>query len=458
MNEVLANSAMASLSNSTLIIVTIVFTLLHIGLLACIIFFKKKLHPMYYMLLIFGTMLYVSPFYNVTCSNTGRWLRLYVVVLTAVIGLLFYRPKQIGFPAKVAIFFAVFMIFNSVRENSAVIAITYKGIFLLCIMSGIMIAHSVRDQTKVLKQLRWFVALMFVYSFFFIHYIGTVSGSGRLLYGAIGPMALGISAGSALVLCAYVGMYDSAKVWKIISVFVCIVLGVVILLTGSRGPALSTACGCFCVALPLFKHPGRLAVVVFLVAVGVVVVANSGIDTSLFARAAGLDTSQGSVTEDVTNGRLAIWYSALAGFRQNPIIGCGILRTGLASGRTFGNPHSIYVQILAENGLVGSAIFIICCILIAYCLFIVYTRGGKKPEIGTLRSLPMACIAVACVYGLTETDSLYGTRFAALLFSIGVGYLDWMYLAIKNPQTARQAVLVRRSSRPPQQLPSENPA
>jgi len=444
MNEVLYTpTTLVSLPGSTLVTVAIVFTVLHFGLLACIIFFRKQLHPMYYLLLVFGSMLQISPFYDVNCSHTGRWLRLYVVAITAVVGLILYRPKRLGLPAKLALIFAVFMMFNSIRRNASVISIVYRALLVLCLFDGIAIAHCLRDQVKVFKQLRFFIAMMTVYSAFMVYYIACFYHGGRLLYGRIGPMDAGSSAGCALIICLYIAAWGSSRKWKPLAIFSCIVLGLFMLLTGSRGPTLSTICGCLCLVLPLSKRPGQMFMLLLLVAIGLSVVLYIGVDADHFMmRAVGISVTREGA-RDITTGRLEIWYNVLAGFRQNPIIGCGSVNT---SGVYQSSAHSAYVQIISEHGLVGTFFFLLFASVLGYCLFFVLSRAKKIPEIGSLRYFALACIVFPAIYGIAQSTILYGTKFPTLLLALGIGYFDWMYLAVKKPRVATETILVKKRS------------
>ena len=70
--------------------------------------------------------------------------------------------------------------------------------------------------------------------------------------------------------------------------------------------------------------------------------------------------------------------------------------------------------------------------------------GKKRPEIGPLRCLPIGCLAFAGIFGLGEASTLYGTTFSGVLLMLGIGYTDWMYQVIRQPQSATNRFLIKR--------------
>lgn len=447
MNQILASPQMVSLSSSTLVVVAIMFAILHFAFLACIILFKKRLHPMYFLLMVTVTMFYLSPFYNVTGSNVGRWLRFYLVVLTPIVGLVLYRPKRIGFPAIMALVFAVFMTLNAARASDAFVAMTYKGLFLCALISGIVIAHCVQGQAKVFKQLHWLVALMVLYAANFVYYIANsaasgTGGLGRLLYGNLGPLCFAIPFSVILVICAFVMMYDKSTRWKIAAAFVCVVAGTVILLTGSRGPTFASLGACLCMAIPLSKRPVQLIIVLLFIAIGIGIVVSLEVEFPRLMRALGL--AENVAGSNVFSNRMEIWKAAIQTFLKYPILGAGYARSGLLAAQTGGAPMgSAYIEILAEGGIVGGLLFFTTVIAMMKCLFTVFKKGAKHPEFNALRCLPVGLCVYAVLLGIGTAEIFRGTSLSALGLGLAVGFTDAIYLAVKSGQ-AQSRVLIKR--------------
>ncbi|MGD9125998.1 MAG: O-antigen ligase family protein [Planctomycetia bacterium] len=437
-----------SLPSEAVVGVLVAFVVLHAVLLACICFFRKQIHPMYFMLLVISTMFYVSPFSMIAVSEAGRWLRVYLIVMTALIGLLLYRPKRLGPPAKVALIYAVFMILTAAKTGNAAafVGVVYKLIFMLSLIACLAIAHSVRDPKQLYRQLHWFIGLMVIYAANYVFYIATNPSAlnNRFNYEDIGVMRLAISVASVAVISMFVTMYDTSKIWKIAAAFVTVVMGMVILLTGSRGPTFALFFASLCMFIPLVKRPGLLISFVLLIAIGVAIVAYSGLEISYLERAIGLETSG---SQDITTGRLAVWKQNMVGFYQHPLLGCGFMETGMQGGRL----HSSYVQLIAEGGLVGMCFFLLLCVSILYALIVVFKKGKNHPEVGTLRMLPIGCLIFAAPIGIVESSLVYGTNLNAVVLMLGIGYLDWMYLAIKHPVKKAQSkiILVRKKNAEP---------
>ena len=436
-----------SLPTETLIAVIVAFFLLHVGILVCIGFFKKQIHPMYFMLLVISTMFYASPFDTVTVSEAGRWFRVYLLVLTALIGLVLYFPKRLGPPAKFALLYAAFTVVNAAKtfDAAALIGVIYKLIFLLSLVACISMAHSVRDPKKLFKQFHWFVGLMVVYAVNYIVYMAMHSSmlvNARFYYGNVRTMLLAVSVGSVAVICVFVALYDTSKKWRIISAFVAITMTLLVLLSGSRGPTLALTLSCFCMVLPMVKRPGLLVTCVLVVGIGAAIIVASGMETSQIERAFGVvDISQGSSLAEASNNRFEIWRSSMSGFYENPVLGCGFIETGLKNAT---GGLSSYVQLFVEGGLIGTALFLLFLFVTLYCLVRVLIKGRNSPEVGGLRMLPVGAFVFTGFVGITESTLLYGTNLNAILLMLAIGYLDWMYLAIKSPQPVQQTILVRR--------------
>lgn len=58
---------------------------------------------------------------------------------------------------------------------------------------------------------------------------------------------------------------------------------------------------------------------------------------------------------DITNGRLDLWFYSFSEFKNRPLLGLGFKNIYKVTGV---DVHNVYIQVLAEAGIVGFVIFI----------------------------------------------------------------------------------------------------
>ncbi|MDV7785565.1 O-antigen ligase family protein [Enterococcus gallinarum] len=185
-----------------------------------------------------------------------------------------------------------------------------------------------------------------------------------------------------------------------------ILLGFICLLTtGKRGHLLSIVLAFLVVLFLFFKKQKQyrkyFIVIVTLLLMGVIVLLNTSYFQIILLKFYSLLDSG-----DLTNGRLALWNYTIQLFENNPLIG-----TGFGSIREIFNmeAHNIYLQILAETGVIGFIIYIF--------LFISMFRESIKyynsKNINVLISLFVQCFFL--FYGLTG-NPLYDSGFMLCYF------------------------------------------
>lgn len=127
----------------------------------------------------------------------------------------------------------------------------------------------------------------------------------------------------------------------------------------------------------------------------------SGVGTLLVSRLQAVS----SVLDTGITGRLEIWRAVLTQFVAHPLFGVGIKGTEaltLSFTENAANPHNVYVQILAELGLVGAALF---ALLVGYLVWKLWRAGNVLPV--PLRSTAWGLLAAVCCYlvqSLTQAE------------------------------------------------------
>jgi len=141
-----------------------------------------------------------------------------------------------------------------------------------------------------------------------------------------------------------------------------------LLATNSRGSLLGLCFGLFVFSLGLTLKQG-LWFLGSLVLVGLIAVVVVDPETfSHFETIIGFASSGGEVADKSTEGRLASWAVAISLFKENPFFGVGVgnfslyyqdraLELGLIFRGEGRSTHSLYLEFLAEQGIVGLTFF-----------------------------------------------------------------------------------------------------
>jgi len=201
--------------------------------------------------------------------------------------------------------------------------------------------------------------------------------SGRMYFFEANPIPLAVLFSVGLIV-AIVGtlehLWENSRLGKAYSVIIIPVLLYSLLLTASRGPLIALIVGLasyfvFC-GRSIWRMILRLALTTtVLVTVGVL---SPVIWNFLFQRAP-IPNIDYYNPEFILRGlptleRLEKYLTAIAFFKQNPLFGIGTSGFGLLT--EFGYPHNIFLEIAAENGLLGLIVF-------GYFLMVVTHHGFR---------------------------------------------------------------------------------
>lgn len=175
----------------------------------------------------------------------------------------------------------------------------------------------------------------------------------------------------------------------------------------------------------------KIATMCIVVLIGFTVIA------SVFPNLAGFLTrfSEGSDSGDVTNGRIGLWMAAWAAFLEHPLFGNGwyyfyhnyLIITESA------HVHNVYIQLLAETGIIGFACFVTFFVISFYRTFKCISscrKGIIKLQQWHLRLLAISlcyqtffllyCVTGTCLYEVN-------TMFPYFFFCMVGNYLWRLY-------------------------------
>ena len=129
-----------------------------------------------------------------------------------------------------------------------------------------------------------------------------------------------------------------------------------------------------------------------------------------------LDRSEDPVT--TAEGRMMAWTGALIAFTQHPLIGIGSrnLQTVMFDFVDEANvaAHNAYLQILAENGVVGFVLF--------FGPFVFLLRYAWKSKTDRVVLAALLALLVFCIHGLFDNLMIVGEPSCVLLFFCALGF------------------------------------
>ena len=227
----------------------------------------------------------------------------------------------------------------------------------------------------------------------------------------------------------------------------CLVLGFGILLSGSRAGTLGALVSSGSILLIAGHGQRRLrlgvaAFAVVLVALGILQFLPSGRTAydRLIGRVAELSLTGESVGLEIDQRRRDLWEFGLTLFQENPISGVGLRRfeaESVARGgfRRVWDPHSAFIQVLAETGLLGAVPF---AVLLGHVGWILVRNKKTLP-----RHLNVWKAVFAGAFFGMVVYSIFGTAQYARFFWIPVAFAALLELEERRSAHQDSAVAAR---------------
>lgn len=179
-----------------------------------------------------------------------------------------------------------------------------------------------------------------------------------------------------------------------IDIFICIMLLIALILTGKRAHFLFMIISLFLIYLysaiktkkiKEFYKTFAIALTIIAAIIGIMYIIN----VDIFIKRI-YDTIIGILQgKDISNGRTILYKEAWSNFLENPIFGIGWRQfsekyMGILINGKKSHPHNIYLQLLAETGIVGFTLFIIPLIYViikTIKILSIILEKNKKNEI-----------------------------------------------------------------------------
>lgn len=386
----------------------------HIVLLYAVM--TKRFNVLYYITAVFAFMAPVSTASALEQVGLFKYGRVYLSVLAVVVGMVFLRLMRFG-PASIAfIAFIMYYFSGALWGPETLQGILYKGLFAAVFLSGVIVANGTNNLIDLKVGLRTLAIGGAAFAVFIMMELvrnpDAISAIGRLYAFGINPNRIGHTSAPMLIIATCLALHDSSKAWRMFGYGLMGALALIILYTGSRGAVGMALIGSSIVAAPIVKRPGLFLTSVVFVAV----IAYIGF---------GLieEHARTRLAEIPAHIRETVWGMAMEYFREAPVFGQGWVHTPTIFPSTQ-NMHSIYMQVLAELGLVGIFLFVVTLAFVGIKILSAWRYAIQFPAAKPYAFVMIGFFAAIFAHGVVESATFVGTTVNAVLLGWAIGMID----------------------------------
>ena len=404
---------LTNLTFNALAILVMGVVISHVGLIAM----SRWLNPI---ALIAGAYFVIGPLSSASdlpFVGVLKYGRVYVTLLLLFVAFFVVRLYRLRATAVAFLLFVGFYVMAALWSNLPVAALKYKGLYGLAVLSGFMLAYSIRDFRDLELSLRILLVAASVFAGIivvqFLRNPAALIQNERLALWNMNPNRVGQALVAMLILTAYIALYDRSVLWRRTAYIVGSVLGIMLIYTGSRAAAGATLIGCFIVAIPMIRQPGKLAFIGILV----------GITVLIALRASEVAGTERLLDTNLEN-RQGVWGAAMNHWKESPIYGKGWVYNIIGDRAATANMHSMYLQTIVEAGIFGGILMV---------LAMVYVVNAGRRLLRYVRELdlvvPSAYLALGYVvaifvHGAVESGTLLGSTLNAMMLPFALGLFD----------------------------------
>jgi len=376
-----------------------------------------------------GAFLIVAPLSLATdleAAPTLKYVRVAICMTGAFVAVLGGAAGQLRLAAGALMAFAVFYSLAPIWSQYPLQGVLYKTVFLSALILGMCVGVSWRSREELKNGLRLLASLAAVASLIVLYqYRGSpeaMTRLGRLAAFGINANAIGMTASGYLLITIFLAMNERG-IWRIVGSLGSGILVILLIATGSRGGLAMAVLGASIQFIPWMKRPGRLVGIGAILAV--ILLAFSGdIDPTAVDR----------LTSDV-NTRSGMWQAGLRLFFQSPVVGHGWISSG---GRSTSNLQNLYLQILAETGIVGGVLFLLGAFGMAG--LIRRLSGRIYPVDRPVYYFALGLMVALVVHGMAESALILGSTVNTMLFGFALGlfqnlFSQTMFLHGRQPES-----------------------
>ena len=360
-----------------------------------------------------------------TATQEIKIVRLAITATMAGMGLFVYRSDSFRGMTKGFTAFAILFTISSLWSDDIRWALFNKGMFLLAVLGGIYMATTTRNKDELSKGIRVLaftgtLAGFLLFLAYLINPDANTSGD-RLAVAGMNANTIGSSAAPMFILSFFLGLSHQGFKTRLFCFGSATLLAIIILGTGSRGATLMALVGTLIATKPFLQKRAFSIILSVAIPLGILQVVSLSMGTSLANKIPGLSRATNFSSLKGHNNRAGMWKYAIKQWNTNRLIGIGWLHFNKS--KATANCHNLYLQILAETGILGAVIMTGVLIQILLRTQVVKHElfGTATPE---LLALPMGLLASIAVHGMVEASALFGTTCLPLLLGYSIGLID----------------------------------
>ncbi len=345
--------------------------------------------------------------------------RIYVTLLMLLLAFTVVRVSSIRPLSSLFLAFIAFFTASALWSDMPMDALKYKGLYALMVLAGLLIGNSVRSLDELHDGVRMFALAGLVFVAFIMFQVVTnpaaISRVGRLAAWGMNGNRIGQTAAPLLTICGYLALYDPKRLWKLLGYGTGVMLGIIIIYTGSRGAAVEALVGSFLVGIPLLRRPAVFVLVL---------VFFSGTAFLAFRYSGAEERATDRFFDPSLETREDPWTEGMRYFHQAPVGGNGwVTHEGeVGKPESTTNFHSMFMQVLVEAGLVGLTLFILVWAIIVVGA-VRTLRRVRRMRSSTAIYLIAGLLFAILTHGFFEAGTLIGSLVDSLLLPFCIAML-----------------------------------
>ena len=402
-----------NLTFNVLAILAMLFVVAHVGLVVM----SRWLNPIALLAAAYFVLSPLSAATDLSYLVVFKYGRVYVTLLLLFVAFFIVRLYRLRATAVVFLLFVGFYVLAALWSALPVAALKYKGLYGLAVLSGFMLAYSIRDFRDLEMSMRLLLVAATIFAGLilieFLQNPAALIRNDRLAFWNMNPNRVGQSLAAMLILVAYMALYDRSILWRRTAYIVGSVLGIMMIFTGSRAAAGEALIGCFIVAIPMFRQPGRLAVVGILVVITIMIVLKT---TEVAGPERLLDTS--------LDNRQGVWTNAISLWKESPLYGQGWVYNTVGDRAATANMHSIYLQTIVEAGIFGAVLMALAMFYVVYAGRRLHRYVRELDIVVPAAYLALGYVVAIFVHGTVEAGTFQGSTLNAMMLPFALGLFD----------------------------------
>lgn len=367
-----------------------------------------------------GAFLIVAPLSLATdleAAPTLKYVRVAICMSGVLVAVLGGAAGKLGSMVGAIMAFAVFFSLAPMWSQYPLHGVLYKTVFLSALMLGMCVGVSWRSREELKNGLRLLASLAAAASLIVLYQYRAspeaMTRIGRLAAFGMNANAVGMTAAGYLMITIFLAMNERGS-WRILGSVGSGILLVVLIATASRAALAMAVLGASIQFIPWMKRPGRLIAIAASLAV-ILLVFSSNIDPAAVDR----------LMSD-KNTRSGMWQAGLQLFFQSPVVGHGWLSS---TGRSTANLQNLYLQILAETGIIGGVLFLLG--VFAMARLIRRLSGRISPVDRPVYYFALGIVVALVVHGIAESALILGTTVNTMLFGFALGLFQNIFSQAK---------------------------